>query len=103
MCLCFCSSLLNPLVARDAQSGTFPFLQSDILLPPLSPHPAPCLLPRLGHHWNLHALPMSVILAPHLAASPWPSTPLGWRTPLFTLQTLFNLSLCPAFCELHST
>ena len=116
MCLYFRFSLLNPSVARDAQSGNFPMparnlkasflsnwtweggcgslLQSDLLLPPLSPHPALCLLPRLGHRWDLHALPMSVILAPYLAASHWPSTPLGWRTLLLSR---------PSVCVLTST
>ena len=115
MCLYFLSSLLNPSVARDAQPGTFPttarnlkaslpsnrtweggggsFLQSHLLLPPLSPHPAPCLLPCLGHRWNLHALPMSVILASYLAATSWPSTPFSWRTPLI-LSGSFSTSVC---------
>ena len=98
--ICLYFPLLNPSVARDAQPGTFPtparnltttfpanwtreggcgpLLQSHLLLSPLSPHPAPSLLPCLGHRWNLHALPVSVVLAPHLASSPWSSSSFGW-------------------------
>ena len=98
------STLLNPSVAGDAQPGTFPtpagnleapfppnrtreggrrsLLQPHLLLPPLSPHPAPGLLPCLGRRWNLHARPLPVSLAPYLAASPWPSASFDWGTPL---------------------